>query len=76
MNFRGREVKKSGGGGHNWGKDAAAGIDNAIAAGALEADGGAGWAANGNAAEVRYCCALFVRPLFVHMSCFGRSQIC
>ncbi|CAN0024563.1 unnamed protein product, partial [Hapterophycus canaliculatus] len=47
----GREVKKSGGGGRNWGNDAAAGMDNAAASAALDAEGGAGWAANGNAAE-------------------------
>ncbi|CAM9331741.1 unnamed protein product, partial [Scytosiphon promiscuus] len=48
---RGREMKKSGGGGRNWGNDAAAGMDNAAATAALDAEGGAGWAANGNAAE-------------------------
>ena len=45
---RGREVKKSGGGGRNWGNDNAADIDSAAA---NTNDGeGAGWGANGAAA--------------------------
>lgn len=44
---RGREVKKSGGGGRNWGNDASAGMDSANAnADANDAEGG-GWGANG-----------------------------
>lgn len=44
---RGREVKKSGGGGRNWGNDAAAGMDSANAnADANDGEGG-GWGANG-----------------------------
>ncbi|CAN0195445.1 unnamed protein product [Ectocarpus sp. 12 AP-2014] len=49
---KGREIKKSGGGGRNWGNDAAAGMDNAAANAENEAEGdqGAGWGANGSAA--------------------------
>lgn len=51
--FRGREVKKSGGGGRNWGNDAAAGMDNAAAN--AENDEGAGWGANGAAPNAEVC---------------------
>ena len=48
--FRGREVKKSGGGGRNWGNDNAADIDSAAANTNENNDGdGAGWGSNGAA---------------------------
>lgn len=60
-------MKKSGGGGRNWGNDAAAGMDNAAAGAENDGDGPAGnWGANGAApnAEVRccWCLALCVTP--------------
>lgn len=69
---RGREVKKSGGGGRNWGNDAAADVDSAAAP--TEQGDGAGWGANGSAAapsaEVRVDDYM---QLFVghHVWCFG-----
>lgn len=50
---RGREVKKSGGGGRNWGNDAAAGMDNAAAS--ADTDGNWG-GANGTATNAEVCC--------------------
>lgn len=47
---RGREVKKSGGGGRNWGNDNAADVDSAAANTNENNEGeGAGWGANGAA---------------------------
>lgn len=51
-------MKKSGGGGRNWGNDAAAGMDNAAAGAENDGEGPAGnWGANGAApnAEVFVC---------------------
>lgn len=52
---RGREVKKGGGGGRNWGNDASAYVDSAAATADNNADvDGAGWGtgtSNGNADE-------------------------
>lgn len=58
---RGREVKKSGGGGRNWGNDAAAGMDNAAATAENDGDGPAGnWGANGAAPEVGASSVLYM----------------
>lgn len=55
-------MKKSGGGGRNWGNDAAAGMDNAAANAENDDGAGAGWGANGTApnAEVYGVCVVVV----------------
>lgn len=56
-------MKKSGGGGRNWGNDAAAGMDNAAANAENEAEGdqGSGWGANGSAAPNAEVCSAVTR---------------
>lgn len=50
-------MKKSGGGGRNWGNDAAAGMDSAAAGAENGGDGPAGnWGANGGAPNAEVCC--------------------
>lgn len=50
-------MKKSGGGGRNWGNDAAAGMDSAAAGAENGGDGPAGnWGANGAAPNAEVCC--------------------
>lgn len=52
---RGREVKKGGGGGRNWGNDASADVDSAAAtADATEAEG-TGWDANDTNDKTEVC---------------------
>lgn len=63
-------MKKSGGGGRNWGNDAAAGMDNAAAGAENDGEGPAGnWGANGVApnAEVGLV-AVLMSNAFSHCS--------
>lgn len=74
-------MKKSGGGGRNWGNDASADVDSAAATGAENMDQeGTSWAANGTTAvpEVQNC--LYTKEITAPVRVFtqknGMSTVC